>query len=64
MLKRVTIIILELINYFITDNLSSESYVGSFSTFSKKMEGTLDKLVKQNEDYAGKMTGGNYYVIM
>ncbi|XP_063686522.1 sorting nexin-18-like isoform X2 [Bolinopsis microptera] len=40
------------------DNLSSESYVGSFSTFSKKMEGTLDKLVKQNEDYAGKMTGG------
>ncbi|KAL5267984.1 hypothetical protein ACHWQZ_G004883 [Mnemiopsis leidyi] len=40
------------------DPLSSERYVASFSTFSKKMENTLDKLVKQNEDYANKMTGG------
>ena len=40
------------------DTLSSESYVGSFGTFSKKMEGTLDRLVRQNDDYAAKMTGG------
>ena len=38
--------------------------MGSFSTFSKKMEGTLDKLVRQNEDYAGKMTGGEYILLI